>query len=126
MGEVKNQGHCGSCWAFSTVANVEGVNFLKTGKLISLSEQELVDCDKDPDDYETYMGCEGGVLGVGMVHMWKKHMGLETEQDYPYTAKDGNCSLVSSKQRVFISNSTQLLGPKAGPLDEDLMAAALM
>ncbi|KAL5797432.1 hypothetical protein ACOSQ2_002252 [Xanthoceras sorbifolium] len=81
---IKNQGQCGSCWAFSTVAATEGINQLTTGKLISLSEQELVSCDTKGVD----QGCEGGLMEDGF---FKNH-GINSEANYPYEAVDGTCN----------------------------------
>merc|ERR1712224_806698 len=72
---VKNQARCGSCWAFATVANIEGVNFLKTKNLVSLSEQELVDCDKKTGD----QGCSGGLPSNAYKDMIANKIGLELE-----------------------------------------------
>ena len=78
---VKNQGQCGSCWAFSAVGAIEGAMQIHTGNLRRFSEQQLVDCDT-----ATQGGCQGGLMRNAFKYAMTNP--LELEDDYPYTAKD--------------------------------------
>jgi len=82
---VKNQGSCGSCWAFSTVGTIEGFVVVKKSQaLVSLSPQQLVDCDKGNQ------GCSGGLPSTSIPWVGKNG-GLCSEADYPYVGRGGTC-----------------------------------
>jgi len=87
---VKNQGGCGSCWAFSTAETVESAIAIATGKApLVLSEEELVDCMPNPDACGGTGGCEGATQPEGFAFVSKN--GMASEKGYPYTGKDGKC-----------------------------------
>ncbi|XP_021285850.1 cysteine protease RD19A-like [Herrania umbratica] len=120
---VKNQGSCGSCWSFSTTGALEGANFLATGKLVSLSEQQLVDCDHECDPEEPGScdsGCNGGLMNSAFEYTLKAG-GLMREEDYPYTGTDrGTCKFDESKIAAKVANFSVV------SLDEDQIAANLV
>jgi cathepsin F len=120
---VKDQGQCGSCWAFSTIANIEGQWAMAGNKLTSLSEQNLVDCDHECSKYENEKACDGGCDGGLPQNAYAyvmKNKGIDTEDSYSYEGYDGKCRFKPDSVGAKISNWTFI------SKDEVQMAARLM
>lgn len=109
--DVKNQGSCGSCWAFSTVVSLEGQHAKASGSLVSLSEQNLVDCvhgEKLPNDTQTCcMGCQGGLMDDAFQYLIDHQKGgIETEAAYPYQGRAGTCGWDAAKDGATLRGWT--------------------
>ena len=84
--QVKDQGHCGACWAFSAIGALEGAYFVKHKELFSFSEQQLIDCAHDHLDCVHNKGCKGGYMDLALEYFLDNYAMLESE--YPYTSGD--------------------------------------
>ncbi len=107
---AKNQGHCGSCWAFSTTGALEGLYYIENKKLVSFSEQQLMDCsNKEGND-----GCDGGLMDFAFQYVIDAN-GICAENDYPYKEENQSCNnkcnktfTISGYKDVQINNETSL------------------
>ncbi|KAK2554731.1 Cathepsin L [Acropora cervicornis] len=112
---VKNQGQCGSCWAFSTTGSLEGQHFKKTGKLVSLSEQNLVDCSASYGNH----GCQGGLMDNAFRYI-KANDGIDTEASYPYAGYVD----ISSGDENALESATATVGPISVAIDASHMSCS--
>ncbi|XP_020649935.3 procathepsin L [Pogona vitticeps] len=124
---VKNQGHCGACWAFSATGALEGLLFNKTGKLVPLSEQNLIDCSWKVGN----RGCHGGYITQAFEYV-RENGGINSEHDYPYVEKEesgcrydpriraGNCSSlvrIQAGSEAALAQAVATVGPVSVAVD---------
>jgi cathepsin L len=123
---IKNQGQCGSCWAFSATGSMEGQWFISKKALVSLSEQNLVDCSNAQGNE----GCNGGLMDQAFDYVIS-NQGIDTEASYKYTARDGSCKFnknqigatltsykdVTAGSEPSLTSAIQTVGPVSVAID---------
>lgn len=109
---IKDQGFCASCWAFSTVGALEGQYFLRTGTLVSFSEQNLVDCSVD----QTNNGCNGGWMANAFQYL--NGHAITTQDVYPYYAQQQQCQQAAGTYQVSVQGYQAI-----SPTEESLQQA---
>lgn len=111
---IKNQGDCGSCWAFGAVGGLEGRYYLNNKILFSFSEQYILDCD-----HTSVNGCEGGFGGLAL--LWSAKKGSILEKLYPYKGVDEACLIPKNVSLIHVNNGISCVKPK----DLEQMKAAV-
>merc|ERR1712226_1650499 len=101
LSNVKTQGQCGSCWAFSTIGTVEGAHAIATGNLVPLSEQNLMDCDSNNN------ACNGGNPYVALQYILQNG-GVDTEDSYPYEMAKSYCRYSANNLGASISGAKRI------------------
>lgn len=118
---VKNQGSCGSCWAFSATGNIEGQWFLQHDELAPLSEQELVSCDK------TDAGCNGGLMDNAFNWLIRNRKGQIVTQDaYPYVSGGGSNPTCRTGELDKMAVGATIVGYNHLAKSEDTLAAFVL
>ncbi|XP_050384140.1 zingipain-2-like [Argentina anserina] len=115
---VKEQGVCSSCWAFSVVATIEGITKIKSDQLISLSEQQLVDCNRD----DINRGCAGGNMEDAFKYI-EANGGITTEENYQYKGIDDTCDTTKTNDYAAKITGYEMVPPNN---ENDLLKAVSM
>lgn len=102
VGPIRNQGQCGSCWAFASSFTVGAQYFIKSGNLVDISAQQLIDCSGSHGNH----GCNGGWMTYAFEYF--QDQGPNNSSDYPYTARTGTCKWSSDKVVTTVSSYREL------------------
>ncbi|GAM29285.1 hypothetical protein SAMD00019534_124610, partial [Acytostelium subglobosum LB1] len=114
VSHIKDQGQCGSCWSFSSTGSVEGAHQIKTGNMVTLSEQNLIDCSTKQGN----MGCNGGLMDFAFEYIIE-NVGIDTETSYPYKGENGKtCLFKSSDIGATISSYKNITSGSESELED--------